>query len=53
MDKKIQKNAGIISKSYDLKKSLVEDFKKACDKKNTTQTAEIRKFIEDFIKKNS
>lgn len=49
---KYQKKVGLISKSYKLKKSLVDEFKEACDKAGVSQAATISKFMQDFIDSN-
>lgn len=48
--KKYQEKVGLISKSYKLKKELVERFAEACEKKGTAQAAQITKMMEEFIK---
>ena len=48
--KKYTEKVGLISKSYKLKKELTEEFAKACNKSNTSASAEITKFMEQFIK---
>lgn len=45
-----QKKAGYISKSYKLKKELVEEFKEACDKAGKSQAEVLTEFMEEFIK---
>ena len=47
-----QKKAGYISKSYKLKKELVDEFKHACDKADRKQAEVLTKFMEEFIDKN-
>lgn len=46
---KYQEKIGLISKSFKLKKSLVEDFRIACDKKGVTQAAQISKMMQEFV----
>lgn len=41
--------AGLISKSYKLKKELVDEFKEACDKAGVSQAAQISKMMKEFI----
>ena len=50
VSKKYQEKVGLISKSYKLKKELVERFAEACDKKGIAQSAQISKMMEEFIK---
>lgn len=45
------KNAGLVRHQFKLKKELIEAFKKACERKNITQTKAITDFMEEFIKK--
>ena len=47
-----QAKVGLISKSYKLKKDLVEDFAKSCEKAETTQAKQLSKMMEEFIIKN-
>ena len=46
---KYAKKVGLISKSYKLKKELTEDFARACAKRNTSASAELTAFMEQFI----
>lgn len=41
--------AGLISKSYKLKKELTEEFAKACDKAGVSQAGQISKMMKQFI----
>lgn len=49
---KYTKKVGIISKSYKLKKELVDEFAEACEKAGTSQAAQLslmmRRFIEEI-----
>ena len=47
--KKYQEKAGYISKSYKLKKDLVEDFAEACRKNGVSQAQQISKMMKDYI----
>lgn len=47
--RKYEKKVGIIAKSYKLRKSLVDEFKKACDSKGEAQAAVISRFMEEYI----
>ena len=46
-----QKKAGYISKAYKLKQETVDKFAEACKKANTSQAAQIKILMEDFIEK--
>ena len=41
--------AGLISKSYKLKRDLVEEFAKACKKENVSQASQLTKMMNDFL----
>lgn len=47
---KYQQKIGLIAKSYKLKKSLVDEFKEACDAKGEAQAAVISRMMEEYIK---
>ena len=47
--KKYQDKVGYISKSYKLKKDIVEQFAEACDKNGISQAAQITKMMEEYI----
>ncbi|MBQ5674471.1 MAG: hypothetical protein IIV45_05200 [Lachnospiraceae bacterium] len=55
MEKKIRPQdkwnakAGLISKSYKLKKELVDEFAEACEKAGTSQAAQLSKMMKQFI----
>lgn len=55
MEKKIRPQdrwnakAGLISKSYKLKRDLVEEFAEACKKENVSQASQLTKMMKDFI----
>lgn len=40
--------AGLISKSYKLKKELVEEFAKACDEAGVSQAGQLSKMMKEF-----
>lgn len=44
--------AGLISKSYKLKKDLVDEFKEACDRAGVSQAGQLSKMMSEFIKQN-
>lgn len=41
--------AGLISKSYKLKKELVEEFATACNKAGVSQASQLTKMMKDFV----
>lgn len=43
--------AGLISKSYKLKKELTDQFARACEKAGVSQAGQMSKMMEEFIKK--
>lgn len=47
-----QQKVGLVSKSYKLRKELCDEFAKACKKAGTSQSAEITKFMREFIEQN-
>lgn len=49
---KYQQKVGLISKSYKLKRELVEEFAKACDKQGISQAAQLTLMMQEFIDKN-
>lgn len=50
---KYQKKAGYISKSYKLKKEIVEQFQQACEKQGVSQAGKIMELMQEFITKES
>lgn len=50
--RKYEAKIGLISKSYKLKKEVVEEFKKACERSGTSQAKELTRFMEQFIKEH-
>ena len=46
---KYQKKAGIIAKSFKLKKALAEEFKEACDRRGESQAAAISRMMQEYI----
>lgn len=46
---KYAKKVGIISKSYKLKKDLVDEFADACEKAGTSQAAQLSQMMKQFI----
>lgn len=47
--KKYEKKAGWLSKSYKLRRELVEEFADACDKAGISQAAQLTKMMQAFI----
>ena len=48
-NERYQKKAGWISKSYKLKKEVVEAFAEACEKKGVSQAGQLTKMMNEFI----
>lgn len=48
--KKYEAKAGWVSKSYKLKKELVDEFALACEKAGTNQAAQLSLMMKEFIK---
>ena len=44
--------AGLISKSYKLKRELVEEFASACEKAGVSQARQLSMMMKEFIEKN-
>lgn len=44
--------AGLISKSYKLKDTLVKEFAKTCDKVGVSQAGQLSKMMQEFIEQN-
>lgn len=47
--RKYEEKAGWVSKSYKLKKELVEEFAKACQSAGVSQAAKLSEFMREFI----
>lgn len=47
--KKYEQKAGFVSKSYKLKRDLVEQFAVVCEKAGTSQAAQLTKMMKAFI----
>lgn len=47
--KKYEQKAGIVSKSYKLRRELVEQFAAACEKAGVSQAAQITAMMKEFI----
>lgn len=50
--KKYQDKVGYISKSYKLKKNVVEKFDKACENAGVSKAAQLSKMMLEFAEKN-
>ena len=46
---KYQAKIGLISKTYKLKKSIVEEFKQACDSNGESQAEVLTRFMKKYI----
>ena len=49
--RKYEAKAGWISKSYKMKKDIVEAFKEACDKNGDSQAGKLMEFMQDYVDK--
>lgn len=49
---KWNEKAGLISKSYKLKRDLVEAFADACEKAGVSQAGQLSMMMKEFIEKN-
>lgn len=49
--KKYEEKAGWMSKSYKLKRDVVERFAKACEEQGISQAKQLTKMMEEFISK--
>lgn len=47
---KYEKKVGLVSKAYKLKKDLTDRYAEACKKAGVSQSAQLTKMMEDFIK---
>lgn len=50
--RKYEAKAGWISKSYKLKKDIVEQFSEACQQKGVSQAGALMDFMKKFIEEN-
>lgn len=48
--RKYEKKAGWISKSYKLKREVVEEYAKACEKAGVSAAGQLTKMMQQFIK---
>lgn len=51
--KKYEQKAGWVSKSYKLKRDLVEQFAEACGKAGVSQAGQISKMMKEFIEEQN
>lgn len=47
--KKYEQKAGWVSKSYKLKRELVDQFSEACDRAGVSQAAQLSQMMKEFI----
>lgn len=47
--KKYEKKAGFMSKSYKLKKEIVEQFAEACEKAGVSQAGQLSEMMKQFV----
>lgn len=50
---KYRKKVGIVSKSYKLRKEVVEQFAEACRKAGVSQSAQLTKIMKEFSEKQN
>lgn len=50
---KYQQKVGLISKSYKLKKELVEEFAKACEKAGVNQAGQLTAMMQAFVEEQN
>ncbi len=51
--KKYQEKVGLVSKSYKLRKEVVDDFKNACDENGISQAAQLTRLMIDYVNKGN
>ena len=51
--KEYEKKAGFVSKSYKLKRELVDQFAAACDEAGVSQAAQLTKMMKAFIEEQN
>ena len=49
--KKYEKKAGWMSKSYKLKREVVEEFARACEEEGGSQASQLTKMMKEFVEK--
>ena len=50
--KKYEKKAGWVSKSYKLKREIVDQFAETCERVGVSQAAQLTKMMQEFIEQN-
>ena len=50
--KKYEKKAGWVSKSYKLKREVVDQFAETCERTGVSQAAQLTKMMQEFIEQN-
>lgn len=50
---KYQEKVGMVSKTYKLKKELVEQFAEACEKEGISQARQLTKMMTEFVEKSA
>ena len=51
--RKYQQKAGLIAKSYKIKKDVADRFAESCDRAGVSQAAKITELMEEFIRQQS
>lgn len=49
--KKYEKKAGWMSKSYKLKREVVEEFARVCEEEGVSQASQLTKMMKEFVEK--
>ena len=49
--KKYEKKAGWMSKSYKLKREVVEELARACEEEGVSQASQLTKMMKEFVEK--
>ena len=49
---KYQKKAGLVAKSFKIRKELADDFAQVCERAGRSQASVITEFMQEFIKNN-
>lgn len=52
-NQRYQDKAGWVSKSYKLKKKIVEEFARACEKEGVSQAGQLTKMMKEYIERVS
>ena len=51
--KKYEKKTGWMSKSYKLKREVVEEFARACEEEGVSQAGQLTKLMKEFVEKRN